>query len=706
MASQQNYKVHEILREIKHNSAIQRLNFANQIGVVLGIISGVSELLTHDILSHYGTKIALIFINLFHTLAPIVLRKNSGYAKMISIGLAELINIILISYAFVIHKDTEMIWIHLSALTIFFYESYLFSDVKWLLLFSLKQTGIWVISGYMFSRISLKDPSSLFTGISGTAIYYFSCCYFEYLKDIEMCKSKLEVLSTNEKIVSIVESIPDSILVITKEINSVFTNSNFRSLLGDKSILQYLTDSKYQRRYFGHNESKAAIIDDFKESFELELGTEISFGITEQNKELTEWKGKIINWEDTVSMILFGKNVSNLIKLEKESSENQYKSALLRTVSHELRTPINAILAMTEMIKSSQHMSLENIERLEIVSGSCSYQLCLINDLLDYAQIIAGCLKISYIPFNVKQLLTECLKLIEIQTYGSSLKLDLVVGEIPETIVSDPYRIKQIILNLLTNAKKFTQKGCILLEALYSNKTLTIKCTDTGIGIPPEKLSILFTQFGRIDNSSSINPHGVGLGLVISNMLVKELGGDKIYVSSELNKGSCFSFSISLDEMHGNLMDIAEENVRVVLPCIITKSLLDKTEILIVDDAYFNIIAISQILKTEGINCSYALNGEDALNKIRNTKFACVLMDCEMPILNGWETTTRIKELYEKNEIDSIPAIIASTAHSSETIKQRCFDCGMDDIMIKPCPRDIMINKIKYWVQKYKKVDM
>ena len=146
---------------------------------------------------------------------------------------------------------------------------------------------------------------------------------------------------------------------------------------------------------------------------------------------------------------------------------------------------------------------------------------------------------------------------------------------------------------------------------------LHIRCIDTGIGIPPDKLSVLFTQFGRINDSSSINPQGVGLGLLISNMLVKELGGDGIHIESEVGKGSCFSFSIKTEEARSSEMDIAQENVKIVIPSIFTKSLLNKIEILIVDDTYFNVLAYTQILKSEGISCCYALSGEEALRKIK-----------------------------------------------------------------------------------------
>ena len=517
-----------------------------------------------------------------------------------------------------------------------------------------------------------------------------------------MCESKLEAQASHDKILSIVGAIPDIISVISLNLDVLFVNKGFGNSSKVKNIIEYLGESKYHRRYTTFTNQTNEILQDIKTAFALKLENEISFGITLSNNELVEWKGKLIVWDYSLSIMLFGRSVTNLLKLQKESSESEYKSALLHTVSHEMRTPTNAILAMTQMIKSSFGLSKENIERLDVISASCAYQLCLINDLLDFAQIIAGCLKITKVPFNIFQLLSECIGLIDIQIKERNVKFQLKILEISEKLISDPHRLKQVILNLLSNAKKFTLSGSIILEVDYSNSMLHIRCIDTGIGIPPDKLSVLFTQFGRINDSSSINPQGVGLGLLISNMLVKELGGDGIHIESEVGKGSCFSFSIKTEEARSSEMDIAQENVKIVIPSIFTKSLLNKIEILIVDDIYFNIMAYIQILKTEGINCGYALSGEEALTKIKEKQYACILMDCEMPMMDGWETTKRIKQMKINKEILYSPAIIACSAHNLEIIQQKCTDAGMNDIIIKPCAREFIIAKVKYWIENYK----
>ena len=183
-------------------------------------------------------------------------------------------------------------------------------------------------------------------------------------------------------------------------------------------------------------------------------------------------------------------------------------------------------------------------------------------------------------------------------------------------------------------------------------------------------------------------------------MLVKELGGDGIHVESEIGKGTCFSFTLKVEEANSSDIDIPGENLNIFIPSLYVKSLSRKITILIVDDTYFNVLAFKQILKSEGINCEYALSGEDALIKLKEREYACLLMDCEMPIMDGWETTKRIHLMENNKEIAHRPAIIAYTAHNLDIVKQKCIESGMDDVLIKPCERDILISKVLYWIDK------
>lgn len=682
MQSRTQIKSSSLLQELKQQTAFFRSGVSVSTGLFVITLHLVIDMFYHGLLGNITQKVIIIISILLLQFPFKSFSKIPKYSKMTNFALAELVNIVTIIYSVGLHDHNQFIWAQTSAVVSTFYQGFLFSDVFSSALFAVKQTGIWVIAELYFGKYNPEDVSAEIVGTIGLCVYYFMSCYCNSAKDQELCEYKLQVDNTHQKIFDVVETISDTICVVNSECDVLFSNSSAECLAKGKTIVQYLLKCEYHRKYFEGKNVKNNIIEDIKEVFCLELGQEVEFGVVYQNEIYTEWKGKIIEWDGQVSMILSGHNVTQLLDLEREYSESQYKSALLRTVSHELRTPINAILAITQTIKESKNLTNENQESLDIIIGSCSFQLCLINDLLDYAQIIAGSLKINIMTFDIKKLVGECMKLIEIQLQGRAIILKKSFKNIPNLINSDPYRIKQVILNLLSNAQKFTIKGWIGIEVIYKEGEIKVKCKDTGIGIPKEKYSMLFTQYGKIEDSFTLNPQGVGLGLMISNMLVKKLGGDRINVKSEINKGSCFSFNFKVEEGMKQSVEIPEEDAHVSLPILWVKAVQQKIEILIVDDTYFNILALMQLLKCEGISCSFALNGQEAIEKIKSNNYSCILMDCEMPILDGWETSKILKELLLKKEITFLPPIIASSAYSSELIRAKCLECGMCDVLI------------------------
>ncbi|OMJ91105.1 hypothetical protein SteCoe_6362 [Stentor coeruleus] len=692
----------KILESIRVHSAYKRLIIGMWSAIILSSIHLTLELIFNGIFTNFKGKFPIIFVLAYNYYLIGKIHQQSKQVTMVFIMIVtELAQIVSPCLAFAYYPDSLIPYAQLSVLLFVFYQSFMFTNIKILAFFSVKQIVTWGAFGYYYGMITFSDPFPFIIGTSAVCIFYFMTTYCEYLKDVHLCKSKLKVQRMHKNILSIVEAISDSIIVLSKKNEVIFTNTSAKELLSNKPPDDFFSEFKYYRKYNQIKDLQDNLFSNIKELFICSLGDEMNFGIVYKDKELIEWRGKLIEWDNQLSIILCGRNVTHLVKMEKESVENQYKSALLRTVSHELRTPTSAVISITQIIESSNELSKENVERLDIIKNSCTYQLCLINDLLDYAQILSGCLKISKIFFNMNELLLDCLKIISIQLQERNISIELVSNELPETIYSDPYRIKQIILNLLSNARKFTMRGSIVLEAFYTCDTFRIQCMDTGIGISEDKIPLLFKQFGKVEDSVNLNPQGVGLGLVISNMLVKELGGEGITVKSEVGKGSCFSFSIPMQTTsNSSISDIAEENAKVIVPSICTKTIHSKNEILIVDDTYFNIIALVSVLKTEGILCTYAFNGQDALNKVKEKQFSCILMDCEMPVLDGWETTIKIHELFESKEINFIPPIIACTAHTTEVIKIKCTQSGMDDIIVKPCPTEILISKLKYWMLK------
>jgi signal transduction histidine kinase/ActR/RegA family two-component response regulator len=503
-----------------------------------------------------------------------------------------------------------------------------------------------------------------------------------------------------DKIEYIVGAIPDGIIVMDNDLKTVFYNARMKEITSGADTLNYLSGLQYYSR-IGKQKTNF-ILDDILQAFNDDFGSDLNLGVTKKSDKLIEWKGKVIKWDSKTCVILYARDITRIMNLENESKENKYKSLLLRTVSHELRTPTNAVLTVAELMKESETLPKEHQEQVNIIYCSCSYLLCLINDLLDYSQMVAGCLKICIIQFNLSKLIEDCLKLIKIQIRSRPIDLKFNIdSKIPATISTDPNRLKQILLNLLGNSLKFTLSGTITLDVQINEEKLIFSILDTGIGIPSHKLSSLFQQFGKIESSMALNPQGAGLGLFISNMLTFRLGGSGIAVTSEEDIGSCFKFAITMVESTTGIFEVGKYPQGFVRPDLASGN--DKNlslSILIVDDTHFNVMAIQQILDKEGIKSEYAMNGEEAIEKVKAKTYDLILMDCEMPLLDGWETTQKLKNMQARGDIEKLPRILGNTSHSFHDIREKCLSVGMDDVIVKPCPREDLVNAVKIWALK------
>lgn len=455
------------------------------------------------------------------------------------------------------------------------------------------------------------------------------------------------------------------------------------------------------------------------------------FGEIQLSNITYKCSGEIADFRGSPSLFLILTDMQSQCDLEKMTTESTMKSDLLRTVSHELRTPLNSIMTMISSISGFKQTS-KNSESLKIASYSCSYLLFLINDLIDYSQIKAGCLRISKSWFLIRPFLQDCTDLIQYQASLKSIQILINISEnIPEKVFTDPFRLKQILLNLLSNALKFTTQGSISLNLSLKDMKLKFTCEDTGIGIDSKNLTILFNLFGKIDESSSeLNPQGAGLGLYISNILVKKLGGTKIEVTSKLKSGSEFSFFIDhrdLELQTSSFEEIPEEINNIHLPsptkiqhkldtnnkkirnlCRRTFTILpEMTGVLVVDDCCFNTTVFTKILTEKGFYVHVAYNGEEALEEIWKNPdvYHCILLDCEMPVLNGWETTEKLRKLENEEKTRKNLVIIGTSSHGEADVKEKCVSSGMDDFISKPCTADDLASLISEWVQKKRLVN-
>ncbi|WP_419173436.1 ATP-binding protein [Halobacteriovorax sp.] len=382
------------------------------------------------------------------------------------------------------------------------------------------------------------------------------------------------------------------------------------------------------------------------------------------------------------------------LKVKAQETE-KIKSAILANMSHEIRTPMNGIIGMADLL-SDNLSNKEDINKLNIIKESGSALLKIINDILDFSKLEAGKIHLDEQNFNIRELITKITQLFEIEAHAKGIYLKVEYEkDFPEYICSDEYRIRQIINNLLNNAIKFTSKGGVLIKA-SAKKTLTqghdisISIIDTGIGISKQNQDLLFRDFSQVDLSTTRRFGGTGLGLSICKKLATYFNGS-ITVESELEKGATFTFNFKANTLCEGLTTTTKtNNIK------LDKQSL-KLDILVVDDNVINRKIAQEILKKFNCNTYSASNGNEALLIIEKNKIDIILMDCHMPILDGYKTTQKIIETYGENR----PLIIALTASTMKEDILKCEEYGMDDFLAKP-----ITSKAVYKVlSKYKEVD-
>ena len=365
---------------------------------------------------------------------------------------------------------------------------------------------------------------------------------------------------------------------------------------------------------------------------------------------------------------------------------NQSKSEFLANMSHEIRTPMNAILGFTEVLRRGYGKDrTDSKKHLETIHSSGQHLLELINDILDLSKVESGHLEIEKITCSPQQVISEVVNVLSVRAHEKGVFLDFKVGStIPETIVSDPSRLRQIMTNLIGNAIKFTDEGgvTVTLKAVLagSESMVVIDITDSGIGIPEDKFGTIFEPFVQADSSVTRHFGGTGLGLAISLKLAKALGGS-VTVTSELDKGSVFSVTIDPGSIEDTRM-IAPEDALVAVKK--TKSLsqiswnFPASRVLVVDDGLENRELVKLVLMDFGLTVETAENGKEALKKAFQESFDIILMDVQMPVMDGF---TAVKLMREQGL--TCP-IIALTAHAMKGFKSECLAMGYSEYLPKP----------------------
>jgi signal transduction histidine kinase len=353
------------------------------------------------------------------------------------------------------------------------------------------------------------------------------------------------------------------------------------------------------------------------------------------------------------------------------------KDEFLANMSHEIRTPVGEVIGMTDMLLQ-QEVQFPVRKDLEVIRNSSKTILALLNDLLDLSRIEQGKLELNQRPFDIREVMASLVRTFEMQARDKGIAFETTIAEdVPGTVVCDSDRIGQVLKNLLSNALKFTETGTIRVEVDLDKATehlakIRFTVSDTGIGIPKEKSDKVFLTFTQLDTSYSKKFAGAGLGLAISKRLVELMGGE-ISVQSEIGRGSRFTFSVVFER--------AETAQRVELPPKLGLSDLSPLKILLAEDNAVNRLFLRRALTQAGHRIEEAENGKEVLEKVRQGSFQLILMDIQMPEMDGVEAARRIRSgEYGRHDIP----IIALTAYAMKGDREKFLGNGMDGYVTKP----------------------
>ena len=509
---------------------------------------------------------------------------------------------------------------------------------------------------------------------------------------------------------SIFSFLPDATMVIDRDGKVICWNRSMERLTG-VGAEQMLGKGDYEYALPFYGDRRPILIDVVLDSSLLNRG--ISYNIKKQENGsfvadicIPNLRGNKVYVQATASALynsdgsLHGaiesvRDISELKRTEleliksKEKAEEatRAKSEFLANMSHEIRTPLNAIIGMTSLLMDEDSGQC-NKEYIEIVRRSGDALLDIINNILDFTKIEAGMLELERQPFVLGECLQMTLDVVGVEAKRKGLPIECIIDDyVPTVVLGDPTRIRQILINLLNNAVKFTEKGKISVavsgekneEGLFE---IHFAVTDTGIGIPEDKMGRLFQSFSQVDASMDRLYGGTGLGLAISKRLTELMGG-KIWAESKAGNGSTFHFIIPVEPTLCGPIEIGRSASTVDA----SRESSFGLKILLAEDNPINQIVAKKLLMKLGYSADVVSNGAEVLQALETQHYDVILMDLQMPIMDGFKATKEICRKWPRNER---PAIIAMTASALEGDREMCLAAGMDDYVSKPVKMEML----------------